>query len=88
MKIMKIRRVGNSNVVSLPHELESQGYIAGSEVMIEALPSGELRITPTAQVREYVREMGRAIIAENQEALDILAQDDGPVVLPSDRHEP
>ena len=74
MKIMKIRRVGNSNVVSLPHELERLGYTAGTSVVVEELPNGELRIVPSARVRELIREAARQVVAEDQEALSILAE--------------
>jgi len=30
MKIVKVRRVGNSNVVSIPRELESHDYAPGT----------------------------------------------------------
>ncbi len=73
MKIMKIRKVGNSMVVSLPHELESRGYRVGTQVMIQELPTGELRIVPTNRVRQFVRESARKVVAEDQEALRILA---------------
>lgn len=74
MKVMKIRRVGNSNVVSLPHELESHGYAPGATVMIEETPTGELRIVPTDRVRAFIREAGRKVIQEDQEALSMLAE--------------
>jgi antitoxin component of MazEF toxin-antitoxin module len=79
MRIMKIRRVGNSNVVSLPHELEGQGYAPGRTVLIEKLETGELRITPTSQIRHLTRERAEQLVAENREALELLAQDDGVV---------
>jgi len=37
MKVVKVRRVGNSNVVSIPRELESRGYAPGTSVLIEEL---------------------------------------------------
>ncbi len=80
MKTVKIRKVGNSNVVSIPRELESRGYTAGTEVLIEELASGELRIIPAPRLRELIREVGRQVIAEDQEALRILAEHDGPEV--------
>ena len=73
MKIVKIRRVGNSNVVSLPRELEHLGYTAGTSVMIEEL-DGELRIMPASRVRDLIRAAGRRVIAEDQQALHILAE--------------
>lgn len=56
MQVMKIRRVGNSNVVSLPHALEQLGYTAGTTVLVEVLPDGALRIVPTARVRAVMRD--------------------------------
>lgn len=76
MKIVKVRRVGNSNVVSIPRELETHGYAPGSSVLIEELPGGELRIMPTDQVRERIRGVGRRLVGEHQEALQILADHD------------
>lgn len=76
MKVVKIRRVGNSNVVSIPRELESRGYAPGTEVLVEELEGGALRIVPTDQVRERIRDVGRRVVAERGEALKILAEHD------------
>jgi antitoxin component of MazEF toxin-antitoxin module len=73
MKIVKVRRVGNSNVVSIPREFEARGYTAGASVLVEELPNGELRIIPTDIVRERIREIGQRVVAEHSEALQILA---------------
>jgi antitoxin component of MazEF toxin-antitoxin module len=74
MKIVKIRRVGNSNVVSIPRELESHGYAPGTSVLVEELAEGELRILPTEQLRERIRTIGERMVAEHPEALKILAE--------------
>jgi len=76
MKIVKVRRVGNSNVVSIPREFEGRGYAPGSSVLIEELPNGELRIVPTDDVRERIREIGQRVVVERSEALQILADAD------------
>jgi antitoxin component of MazEF toxin-antitoxin module len=76
MKVVKVRRVGNSNVVSLPRELEASGYVPGSSVLVEELADGELRIMPTDRVRERIRDVGRRIVSEHPEALQILAEHD------------
>ena len=76
MKVVKVRRVGNSNVVSIPRELEARGYAPGTSVLVEELDSGELRIMPTEQVRERIRGIGRRVVAEHSEALRILAEHD------------
>lgn len=76
MKVVKVRRVGNSNVVSIPREFEARGYAAGTSVLVEELEGGELRIMPTEQVRDRIRGIGRRVVAEHAEALQILAEHD------------
>jgi hypothetical protein len=76
MKIVKVRRVGNSNVVSIPREFEVHGFTPGSSVLIEELPGGELRILPTEKIREQIRGIGRRVVTEHREALQILADHD------------
>ncbi|HWX45086.1 MAG TPA: hypothetical protein VNY52_07160 [Solirubrobacteraceae bacterium] len=76
MKVVKVRRVGNSNVISIPREFEARGYAPGSSVLVEELPGGELRIMSTEKVRERIREVGERVVAERGEALQILADHD------------
>jgi antitoxin component of MazEF toxin-antitoxin module len=76
MKVVKVRRVGNSNVVSLPRELEASGYVPGRSVLVEELPDGELRILPTERVRERVRGIAARAVSEHAEALEVLASYD------------
>jgi antitoxin component of MazEF toxin-antitoxin module len=73
MKVVKVRRVGNSNVISIPREFESAGYAPGESVLVEELPDGDLRIMSTEKVRERIRDVGRQVVAEHSEALQILA---------------
>jgi antitoxin component of MazEF toxin-antitoxin module len=76
MRILKVRRVGNSNVVSIPREYEAKGYVPGSSVLLDELPDGELRLLPTERVREQIRRVGRRVVDEHREALQILADHD------------
>ncbi len=76
MRVVKVRRVGNSNVVSIPRELEARGYAPGTSVLVEELEGGELRIIPTQQVRDRIRGVGHRIVGEHTEALRILAEHD------------
>ena len=76
VKLVKIRRVGNSNVVSIPHEHEGLGFKADVPVLVTALPSGELRVLPAARVREMIRDYGRRVISEDRRALQILEDHD------------
>lgn len=83
MKIVKVRRVGNSNVVSIPRELEAHGYAPGTSVLVEELDGGELRIIPTEQLRERIRSVGKRVVVEHPEALKILAEHE-----PDSEHPP
>ncbi len=76
MKVVKVRRVGNSNVISIPREFEAQGYAPGSSVLVEELPGGELRIMSTEKVSERIRRVGARLVAQHGEALQILADHD------------
>ncbi len=76
MKVVKVRRVGNSNVISIPREFEANGYAPGSSVLVEELPGGELRIMSTEKVRERIHGIGERVVAEHREALQILADHD------------
>ena len=78
MDIVTVRRVGNSNVISLPRALEEQGYTPGTRVMLDTLPTGEIIVRLVDIVRTQIRAIGRELIAENRSALDILeARDRG-----------
>jgi antitoxin component of MazEF toxin-antitoxin module len=76
VKVVKVRRVGNSNVISIPREFEAHGYAPGTSVLVEELPGGELRIVSTEKVSERIREIGERVVAEHGEALQILADHD------------
>jgi antitoxin component of MazEF toxin-antitoxin module len=72
MKIVKVRRVGNSNVVSIPREFEASGYTPWSSVLVEDVGGGELRILPT----DRVRQIADRVVSEHPETLEILANHD------------
>jgi antitoxin component of MazEF toxin-antitoxin module len=83
MKVVKIRRVGNSNVVSLPRALEALGYGPGTEVVIDELPNGELRLMPTEMVRSRMQALAHQVNEENHEAMELLeTYDRGDVPVP------
>jgi len=73
MKVVKVRRVGNSNVISIPREFEARGYAPGASVLVEELPDGDLQIMTTEKVRERIQEIGARVVADHGEALQILA---------------
>jgi len=72
MKLVKVRRVGNSIVMTLPRGVERLGFTPGSQVLVEELPSGQLLVTPTEKFRTRLRKTGREVVAEDREALSIL----------------
>jgi len=76
MKVVKVRRVGNSNVISIPRKFEARGYGPGSSVLVEELQDGDLRIMSIEKVRERIRHIGGRLVAEHGEALEILANHD------------
>ena len=55
MKVVQVRRVGESNVISIPREFEALGYGEGSSVIVEEMPGGDLRIMSTENVRERIQ---------------------------------
>lgn len=76
MKVHRVRRVGDSNMVALPKALEASGYGPGAEVLIEELPDGTLHLVKTDELRRRIRDIGRRVVDEDREALEILAAHD------------
>jgi len=70
--INRVRRVGNSKVISLPKDLERVGFVDGAQIAIQELPNGEVRLIPVDRLEAAVRDYGRRTIATNKSALDIL----------------
>ena len=73
---VKIRHVGNSDVVTLPRALRRAGFTAGAEVLIEPLADGQMLLTPLSGSREALRkrilEIGRRVIADEADTLAYL----------------
>lgn len=78
MDIVKIRKVGNSNVITLPRELQRLGFTEGTQIVVETTPEGEVRLIPVGNLREVIRASGRKVARQHREALDILADAEGP----------
>lgn len=87
MKTMKVRRVGNSNVVSLPRELEDLGFTEGAEVVVVPTHSGEVMLLPAARVDIYLDRLAERVVEENREALAILDAHDRAGESMSEAHE-
>jgi antitoxin component of MazEF toxin-antitoxin module len=73
MQVVKVRRVGNSNVISLPRDLGVAGFEVGASVLIEATPNGDLRISPLESRRSLIRAIGQEVAARHRGALEMLA---------------
>ena len=71
MHIVKVRRVGNSNVITLPKELEASGYVAGTSVLIDLMPDGRLEMGQATSLHSYQwRALAERVVAADREALD------------------
>jgi hypothetical protein len=62
--ILKVRRVANSNVVSLPREFEAAGYGPGASILVEQLEDGSLHLVRTDELRDLIRSRGKRLIAK------------------------
>jgi antitoxin component of MazEF toxin-antitoxin module len=76
MKMLKVRRLGDSNIVVLPRELEKLGYVPGKSVLVKAEANGDVRIVPADRVESLVSATIRDVALDNAEALEILARHD------------
>jgi antitoxin component of MazEF toxin-antitoxin module len=73
---LKIRRVGNSNVMTLPRELEKIGFIEGQEVVYIPTRTGEVLLIPAERLNSYIDSLGQRVVEENREAIGILVAHD------------
>jgi antitoxin component of MazEF toxin-antitoxin module len=76
MKMVKIRHVGNSDVMTVPPEL---GIPRGATVMVEKLETGQILVTPAELIRERIPSIAQRLVDEDREALRILEEHDRPV---------
>ncbi|MBI2939997.1 MAG: hypothetical protein HYY04_06115 [Chloroflexi bacterium] len=76
MDVVKIRRVGNSDVVTVPRSWAARGYSHGVRVVIEEGPSGEMIVLPESALHACFRTAGRRAMQRHRGALDTLAAHD------------
>jgi antitoxin component of MazEF toxin-antitoxin module len=76
MKMLKVRRVGNSNMVALPKEWEADGFGPGAYVLAERDEAGEVRILRAGDVPARIDALADEMIEKHAEALHILAEHD------------
>ena len=77
MEVVKVRKVGNSNVITLPRALQQFGFTDGAQIVVEAMPDGEVRLIPVNNLRKIIRASGRKVARQHRAALDILADAEG-----------
>lgn len=80
MNGVKVRKVGNSNVITVPRELERYGLVEGAAVAFVPLRDGGVLIVPAEHMEQYLEEVGQRIVARRRRALDKLAAHDAGVV--------
>jgi hypothetical protein len=76
VKMLKVRRVGNSNMVALPKEWEDDGFGPGAYVLAERDEAGEVRILRAGDVPARIDALADEMIEKHAEALHILAEHD------------
>lgn len=76
MKVVKIRHVGNSDVMTVPPEL---GLQVGSAVLVEKLDTGQILITPAESIRQRMPAIAARVAKRNREAFRILEEHDHQV---------
>ena len=76
MKMLKIRRVGNSNMVALPKDWEGDGFAPGDYVLVERDEAGEVRMLRAGDMAARVDALANEMIEKHTEALRILAEHD------------
>ena len=76
MKMLKVRRVGNSNMVALPKEWEASGFGPGAYVLVERDQAGEVRMLRAGDISARIDALGDEMIEKHAEALQILAEHD------------
>jgi antitoxin component of MazEF toxin-antitoxin module len=87
MNLVKVRKVGNSAVVTLPHSM-AEKLPAGTRVLIHELDNGDLLIQRPESFEGAIRESGRKVVAKHAQLLDRLANYDpaeAPQGVPSTR---
>jgi len=88
MRILKIRKVGNSNVVSIPKEYEAAGFVANTDVALELAEDGflYLRPLPADERKQIVLNAVRAATKRHSRAMEILEEyDRRPDTAPAQR---
>jgi antitoxin component of MazEF toxin-antitoxin module len=73
---VKVRRVGNSNVVTLPRELERYGVREGATFGFVPLRTGEILLVPADRMEEYIQKVGADVVERYRGGLEKLEAHD------------
>jgi len=76
MKMLKVRRVGNSNMVALPKEWEESGFGPGDFVLVERDQAGEIRMLRAGDITRRIDTLAGEMVEKHAKALKILADHD------------
>jgi len=74
--MIKVRRVGNSNMVALPKEWETSGFGPGAHLLVERDQTGEVRMLRADGITDRIDALADEMIEKHAEALRILAEHD------------
>jgi antitoxin component of MazEF toxin-antitoxin module len=74
--MLKVRRVGNSNMVALPKEWEASGFGPGAYVLVERDQAGEVRMLRAGDITVQIDALADEMMEKHAEALQILAEHD------------
>lgn len=77
MPVVKVRRVDGENVITLPKELEAEGFVPDAEVSIEPLQEGKgVALMPDSTARERDRALLRWVVERDREVHERLEKYD------------
>ena len=88
MRILKVRKVGNSNVVSIPKEYEAAGFVTNADVALELAEDGflYLRPLPADERKQIILSAVQAATKRHRRAMQILEEyDRRPDTAPAQR---
>ncbi len=74
--MLKVRRVGNSNMVALPKEWAADGFCPGAHVLVERDEAGEVRILRAGDVPARIDALAGEMVEKHAVALQTLAAHD------------
>ena len=78
MEQVKVRHVGNSDMVAIPRALGAAGFKPGADVVIEAIDASTiiLKALPTADRKKRMEAAMRQSIERSKPVLDLLEEYD------------